>query len=256
MSKFVNFRHKQSTKETSMIECKRCKSNKVVKNGFVNKKQRYLCKECGYNFVEGDRRTNPKIKAMKAWCVLLYALCKASFNMLAKIFHTWPSLVYYWICQAGNALPETKISDTIQKIEFDEMWHFIQKKANKLWLIKAMDRKTKRTIAWVLGKRDAKTFARLYSKLSHLDHCIFYTDDWDAFSKILPQKRHIIGKQHTVAIERDNSNTRHHLGRFARRTKVVSKKTEMVDLSIKLWNALTSPDIFSQYQTVALSIFR
>ena len=178
-----------------MTKCKRCKSTNIVKNGFSNNKQRYLCKECGYIFVEGDRRTNHKIKAMKALCVLLYSLCKASFNMLAKIFKTWPSVVYYWICQTGNALVETKISDKIQEIEFDEMWHFIQNKGNKLWLIKAVDRKTGRTIAWVLGKRDAKTFARLYSKVSHLDHCIFYTDNWDAFAKILPKERHVIGKK-------------------------------------------------------------
>jgi len=239
-----------------MIECKRCKSTKVVRNGFINNKQRYLCKECGYTFVEGDGRTNHKIKAMKALCVLLYSLCKASFNMLAKIFKTWPSVVYYWICQAGDALPEAKISDEIREIEFDEMWHFIQKKANKLWLIKSIDRKAGRTIAWVLGKRDGKTFAQLYDKVSHLENCTFYTDAWDAFSQILPQERHVIGKQHTAAIERDNSNTRHHLGRFTRRTKVVSKKAEMVDLSIKLWNTLTSPDTFSQYQAVALSLFR
>ena len=100
-----------------MIECKRCKCTKIVKNGFSNNKQRYLCKECGYTFVEGDRRTNQKIKAMKALCVLLYSICKASFNMLAKIFKTWPSVIYYWIYQAGNALSETKISDKIQEIE-------------------------------------------------------------------------------------------------------------------------------------------
>ncbi|MDR2606024.1 MAG: hypothetical protein LBC38_01930, partial [Oscillospiraceae bacterium] len=44
-----------------------------------------------------------------------------------------------------------------------------------------------------------------------------------------PAERHIIGKAFTHAIERDNSNTRHHLGRFTRRTKVVSKKEFMVD---------------------------
>jgi insertion element IS1 protein InsB len=240
----------------AVIECKRCKSTRVVKNGFANNKQRYLCKECGYVFTEGDRRVKPKIKVIRAWCVLLYSLAKASFNMLAKLFNTWPSVVYCWICQAANALDETKISDKITEIEFDEMWHFIQKKTNKLWVIKAVDRKSRRTIAWLLGKRDAKTFARLYDKVAHLKNCTFYTDDWDAFAKILPKERHIIGKEHTVTIERDNSNTRHHLGRFTRRTKVVSKKTEMVDLTIRLWHALTSPEIFSQFQTVALSIFR
>jgi len=89
-----------------------------------------------------------------------------------------------------------------------------------------------------------------------LKNCVFYTDDWDAFSKVLPKKRHIIGKSHTVTIEQNNSNTRHHLGRFTRRTKVVSKSTKMVHVSLKLWQALTTPNTFMQIQTTALSTYR
>jgi len=62
---------------------------------------------------------------------------------------------------------------------------------------------------------------------------------WGAFSEVLPPERHVVGKAHTVGIERDNSSTRHHLGRFTRRTKFVSKKAEMVDASLKLWRGLT-----------------
>ncbi|WP_339040638.1 hypothetical protein [Candidatus Lariskella endosymbiont of Hedychridium roseum] len=58
-----------------------------------------------------------------------------------------------------------------------------------------------------------------------------------------------------MCIERDNSNTRHHLGRMTRRTKIVSKKESMVYGSIKLWCALTMPQIFKQYQEELLSIF-
>jgi len=72
----------------------------------------------------------------------------------------------------------------------------------------------------------------------------------------LPKNRHVIGKSHTVTIERDNSNTRHHLGRFTRRTKVVSKNIEMVDISLKLWCALNTPHIFKTFQDIALSIFK
>lgn len=88
-----------------------------------------------------------------------------------------------------------------------------------------------------------------------MSNCIFYTDDWDAFSKVLPKERHVIGKAHTATIERDNSNTRHHLGRFTRRTKVVSKKKAMVDASLKLWLALTESDTFRQYQKEFISIY-
>ena len=129
-------------------------------------------------------------------------------------------------------------------------------KKNKKWIIKALDRASERTVAWVLGGRDAATFQRLYKTVKHLNGGLFYTDDWDAFAKVLPRERHIIGKAHTVAIERDNSNTRHHLGRMTRRTMIVSKKEAMVDNAIKMWCALTQPDVFRRYQKLALSIFR
>ena len=111
-----------------MLKCKKCQCENVVKNGKVRGKQRYRCKECGYNFVEGDARTNEKIRAKKAICVLQYAQGKTSYNMLAKIYHTWPSLVYRWVKEAGEQVSEPDIPEDIKEIEFDEMWHFIGRK--------------------------------------------------------------------------------------------------------------------------------
>ena len=95
-----------------------------------------------------------------------------------------------------------------------------------------MDRGTWRTVDWVFGDRDTSTFRRLYDKVKHLKDCMFYTDGCEVFEKVLPSQRHVSGKEHTGCIERDNSNTRHHLARFTRRTKVVSKCEKMVDLSL------------------------
>ena len=61
-------------------------------------------------------------------CVLQYAQGKASYNMLAKLYHTWPSLVYRWVKEAGMRIPEPQISENIKEIEFDEMRHFIGQK--------------------------------------------------------------------------------------------------------------------------------
>jgi transposase-like protein len=69
-------------------------------------------------------------------------------------------------------------------------------------------------------------------------------------------RRFVVGKAHTVAVERDNSDTRHHLARFTRRTRVVSKKAGMVDLTLRLWQAPTSEPWFTKYRTLALSIYR
>ena len=77
------------------------------------------------------KQANEKIAAKKAMCVLLYSLSKASYSMLAKIFDTWPSLVYRWIKEAGAKLPDQEVSGQISQMEFDEMWHFIgNKKTN------------------------------------------------------------------------------------------------------------------------------
>jgi IS1 family transposase len=89
----------------------------------------------------------------------------------------------------------------------------------------------------------------------HLNGCVFYTDGWEAFAKVLPCGRHVIGKAHTVAIERDNSNTRHHLGRFTRRTKVVSRLEHMVDLTLRIWHAVTTTGLFNELQKTAMSIY-
>jgi len=114
-----------------MIKCKNCGNDTTVKNGRVRNKQRYKCKECGYNFVEGDMRTNEKIAAKKAMCILLYSLAKASFNMMGKLFDMYPSQVYRWIVDAGAKLPEQEVSGEIKHMEFDEMWHYIGMKKTK-----------------------------------------------------------------------------------------------------------------------------
>lgn len=60
----------------------------------------------GCHFIEWDKRTNEKIKAKKALCILFYFLDKYSFHMLAKIFNTRPSLIYKWV--ASEKLPYYK----------------------------------------------------------------------------------------------------------------------------------------------------
>ena len=80
-----------------MIRCKKCGSEKYVKNGKARGDQKYLCKECGCNFIEGDRRTNEKIQARKAMCIMFYATGRMSINKIAKMFNMYWSLVYRWI---------------------------------------------------------------------------------------------------------------------------------------------------------------
>ena len=56
------------------IVCKSCGSVRQVKNGTVRGAQRYLCKDCGCNFIERDNRARPEYKRLRALCVLLYSM--------------------------------------------------------------------------------------------------------------------------------------------------------------------------------------
>lgn len=117
-----------------MVECKKCKSKNTIKNGKVRKKQRYKCRSCGYNFVEGHAYYSREKTAKKAMVVILYALGKGSYNMLGKIFGVCRTTIQNWIVEAANTLDEEEIEDSINEIEFDEMWHYIGVKKTKCGL--------------------------------------------------------------------------------------------------------------------------
>ena len=110
-------------------------------------------------------------------------------------------------------------------------------------------------MVWLVVGRDAATVRRLYCQLAHLNDCLFYTNDGDALAKVWPPERQLIGKKYTIAIEADNTNTGHHLGRMSRRRKIVSQSEEMIGLTIRLWHGLATAEIFTEYQRKFISIY-
>ncbi|MDR3224174.1 MAG: hypothetical protein LBT03_01130, partial [Holosporales bacterium] len=56
-----------------------------TKNGKVRGKQRFLCRECSYNFVENDMRIRVSEEPKRALAILLYTMGKASYNFLATM---------------------------------------------------------------------------------------------------------------------------------------------------------------------------
>ncbi|WP_323733295.1 IS1 family transposase [Candidatus Bandiella euplotis] len=131
---------------------------------------------------------------------------------------------------------------------------FCRFKKNKLWIWKAYSRELKRVVAWVVGKRNVTTFRKLWKIISR-DNCTYYTDDWSVYSEVIPRHQHVVGKQHTLSIESNNSNTRHRIARMTRKTKVVSKSEEVVDLTIKLWVHFEDNNNFLSEQGNFISIF-
>ena len=88
-------------------------------------------------------------------------------------------------------------------------------------------------MAWKLGKRDYRTLEEFLKEIRVKDRD-FATDDYGGYHALIPEEQLFTGKDLTFPIEQDNSNTRHYLGRFRRRSKITSRSLEMVDLSLLL----------------------
>ena len=84
---------------------------------------------------------------------------------------------------------------------------------------------------------------------------MFYADDWEVYKEVIPKEKLTTGKEYTIGIEQNNSNIRHFLGRFTRRTKVVSKSPEMVLATLKTCWHINENNGFEELLNIFLSIF-
>src|SRR3954468_22726277 len=219
--------------ERMALRCKGCGSEGHVKNGFMRGEQRYRCKARGLNSTDTPPRGMPL--RVKVEAVLLY-LSGLSMNRTAKLLGVSTPSVQAWIERFAEVYaqkPEPEGRAVV--VELDEMWHFLKKKSNKLWVWKARDRATGRIIDWELGRRDKATCERLLERLERWGVRLYCADGWEAYAELIPQGRLYVGKEETHGIERDHARQRHWLARFRRRTCVVSKAVHMVEASIALF---------------------
>ncbi|WPL15229.1 IS1 transposase [Thiorhodovibrio winogradskyi] len=119
--------------------------------------------------------------------------------------------------------------------ELDEMWSFVGKKSNQRWLWHAIDHKTGRILAYVFGRRKDEVFAKLRMLLKPFGIKKFYTDDWGAYDRGIPENEHVVGKRNTQKIERKHLTLRTRIKRLARKTICFSKIDQMHDIVIGLF---------------------
>jgi insertion element IS1 protein InsB len=117
----------------------------------------------------------------------------------------------------------------------DEFWSFVEKKSNQRWTWYAMDKASGIILAWHNGGRTDEDFRQLLQYLSNIPIDLYYTDDWGAYSRNLPENCHYIGKKRTWKIERKNLNFRTHIKRLNRKTICYSKSEQIHDNVIGMY---------------------
>ncbi len=124
-------------------------------------------------------------------------------------------------------------------LELDELWSFVCKKINQVWVWFALCRKTRQIVAFVLGDRSEATCRKLWHAIPPAyRHGICYTDFWAAYQAVIPPKQHRpVGKEtgETAHVERFNNTLRQRLARFVRKTLSFSKSRLMHEICLRLF---------------------
>ena len=124
------------------MECPKCKSSYVVKNGSVKGNRKHLCRNCGFQFTRSTPRGRP-LKT-KVLAVVLY-MSGLSFNRIGEICSVSAQSVLNWIRKfAAEHAERPKPEGEVVILELDELWHFLQKKDinsgfGRLWIAFPVD---------------------------------------------------------------------------------------------------------------------
>jgi insertion element IS1 protein InsB len=113
--------------------------------------------------------------------------------------------------------------------EANEMWSFVQKKANRQWVWIAMDATTRQAMAFHVRDRRRDNAKELWAKipLVYCEQATFHADQYDTYQGVIPVARHqAITKKawKTNHIERFNNTLRQRVSRLVRGTLSFSKK--------------------------------
>ncbi len=171
------------------------------------------------------------------------------FRAIGRVLGIGHSTVYYWVKELGikhQATYNTNLdhnNEVIDVVELEKFTVTVSLK-NTCWTWIAIDRQTKHLLGFVCGKRDTKTFKRLYNHLNPNNINLFCSDYWKVYQEVIPTYKHLQSKAQTFTVEGYNSRMRHYLARFKRKTKCYSKCKKMIELSLTLlfakWNGRLS----------------
>jgi insertion element IS1 protein InsB len=218
--------------------CPTCGSYRYKKNGHTRHgKQNHQCKTCGRQFT-ADAVDRSIAHEQRRWIeqllserISLRGICRAVgvsltwlLHFMVECFTACPDHLHAQIPAQPTAVLLSRL-----EAEADEMWSFVQKKANKQWIWIAMDATTRQIIAFHVGDRSRDSAKELWAALPEVyrAQATFHTDHYDAYTGVIPAERHkAITKKarKTNHIERFNNTLRQRVSRLVRDTLSFSKK--------------------------------
>jgi insertion element IS1 protein InsB len=217
--------------------CPTCGSPRYKKNGHTRHgKQHHQCKVCGRQFTADpvDRtiaqEQRQRIAQLLGERLSLRGICRTMGVSLTWLLHFMVECFTACPDHLHAQFPTQPTAVLLSRLdaEADEMWSFVQKKANKQWIWIAMDATTRQIIALHVGDRSHTSGKALWDDIpeGYREHATFHTDQYEVYKGVIPTAQHrAITKKarKTNHIERFNNTLRQRVSRLVRETLSFSK---------------------------------
>lgn len=108
------------------MDCPRCKSSKHVKDGIVQNRQRYRCKDCGFRYTVA-KKSDVKTVEERRLALEMY-LEGLGFRSIGRILRISHVTVYNWIKKWGEEVELPVRDEPVEIVELDEMHSYVGEK--------------------------------------------------------------------------------------------------------------------------------
>ena len=119
--------------------------------------------------------------------------------------------------------------------EVDELRFFIGRKSQPRWLVYAIERETKQTACFYIGKRNNNTLNAVIKTLKNAEPAAIFTDKLKNYKTLIPKHLHKNSRYQTNHIERKNLTLRTHLKRFQRKGISFSKSSRITTAVLRIY---------------------
>jgi transposase-like protein len=108
------------------MKCPKCQSANNLKNGIVRGKQRYKCKDCGYNYTF-DYSYFAEKERKRRFGLAMY-LEGLGFHSIARLLNVSHVTVINWVKKYGSELSKIRNPKPVQVMELDEIHSYVGRK--------------------------------------------------------------------------------------------------------------------------------
>lgn len=215
------------------INCFYCQSEKCIKNGrTINSKQRYKCKACTKRFI--SNYTYNAYQPTLNQQIISLTQEGLGIRSTARVLEISATTLLRRIISIANKIPRPFISKG-KVYEVDELRTYVKSKNKLIWIVYALERKSRRVVSFNVGSRTNKTLKVVLTTLNLSGAKRIYTDGLKNYKYLIKKKIHKVTRYGTNHIERFNLNLRIHLKRLNRRTICFSRSSIILSSILKIY---------------------